>query len=57
VDAVVHLINNTKCKKTLVQGAWALSNLCRGHPLPDYEKIEKAIPILCKIVKLKVLDE
>lgn len=31
-------------------GAWALSNLCRGNPLPKYENIKEAIPLLCMLI-------
>jgi hypothetical protein len=29
---------------------WALSNLCRGSPLPKYDHIRHAIPILCQAI-------
>lgn len=29
---------------------WALSNLCRGTPLPKYDAVHEAIPILCKAI-------
>jgi hypothetical protein len=29
---------------------WALSNLCRGSPLPKYDHIKHAIPILCQAI-------
>lgn len=31
-------------------GAWALSNLCRGTPLPKYESVKLAIPLLCYLI-------
>lgn len=36
VDAVIHFINNTTNQNNLTQAAWALSNLCRGDPLPNH---------------------
>jgi importin subunit alpha-1 len=36
VDAVIHFINNTEHRNNLIQAVWALSNLCRGNPLPEY---------------------
>lgn len=39
VDAVINFINNTTNRTNLIQAAWALSNLCRGQPLPEYHKI------------------
>jgi hypothetical protein len=29
---------------------WALSNLCRGSPLPKYDLIKLAIPVLCRAI-------
>jgi len=31
-------------------GAWALSNLARGNPLPKYENVKEAIPLLCNLI-------
>jgi importin subunit alpha-1 len=31
-------------------GTWALANLCRGKPLPLYEKNCLAIPVFMKII-------
>lgn len=30
--------------------SWALSNLCRGKPTPDYELVKRAIPSLIKVI-------
>ena len=37
------------------QGTKALSNLCRTKPLPVYERVADATPILCTVVQ-KVTD-
>jgi len=29
---------------------WAISNLCRGSPLPKYSQVTEAIPVLCKAI-------
>jgi len=34
----------------LQKGVYAISNLCRGRPLPPLEKVKLAIPILCKVI-------
>lgn len=39
------------------QGAWAISNLCRGTPKPKYSLIKNAIPMLVKLVMSGVLKE
>lgn len=30
--------------------SWALSNLCRGRPQPDYRLVKRAIPTLIKVL-------
>jgi importin subunit alpha-6/7 len=30
--------------------SWALSNLCRGRPQPDYSLVRRAIPTLIKVL-------
>ena len=30
--------------------SWALSNLCRGRPQPDYNLVRRAIPTLVKVL-------
>ena len=29
---------------------WALSNLARGTPLPNYDKIKRIIETMCKVI-------
>jgi len=31
-------------------GTWAISNSCRGRPLPSLERVRSAIPTLCNVV-------
>lgn len=33
-----------------------MSNLCRGLPYPNIEKVELAIPVMCKTIISGVLD-
>lgn len=41
-------MTNAKNKKLIKIGFWALSNLCRGVPLPSYELVKDAVQPLCK---------
>lgn len=36
-------------------GAWAVTNLCRGLPHPDTKYIKQALPLLCKVIKTGAL--
>ena len=40
-----------KDNTSIKQGTWALSVLCQGNPLPAYEKVADATPILGTIIK------
>ena len=50
IDPLIKIIENTNNKNTVKHGTWALSNLCRGRPLPQYELVKSAIPILAKVL-------
>jgi hypothetical protein len=41
----------------ITQSCWLLSNLCRGFPLPKYEKIQPAIKTICMFIGSGVLNE
>lgn len=36
LDPLIKIITTTNNKNTIKHGTWALSNLCRGRPLPDF---------------------
>lgn len=38
-------------------GAWALSNLCRGNPLPKYDNVKEAIPLLCHLIAIEFITD
>ena len=38
-------------------GCWALSNLCRGSPLPRYNNVESAIPVLCRYIQSEEIND
>ena len=44
---LVEVVNKVNDLMLVKHGCWALSNLCRGSPLPKYELIKFAIPVLC----------
>jgi importin subunit alpha-1 len=46
LDPLLHIISTSNNKSTIKHGTWALSNLCRGRPLPKFELVKKAIPVL-----------
>lgn len=43
------LVINSMNKNIIKHGTWAISNLCRGKPLPSFEYTKAAIPVLVKM--------
>jgi importin subunit alpha-1 len=61
-DMLLHLgimqpllaVCDPSCKMTTLRNAtWALSNLCRGKPQPEFEFIAPALPVLCNLLQTK----
>jgi len=47
VDPLMRIITNAGTKVTMLRNAvWTVSNLCRGKPVPDIEKISMTLPVL-----------
>jgi len=51
LDALIHLVSNTNKNNIIKHGIWALSNLCRGRPLPKFDSVRAAIPIFVKALQ------
>ena len=47
---LVAVVKNITDDSLIKHCCWALSNLCRGTPLPKYDAVQEAIPILCRAV-------
>lgn len=50
LDPLIRIIENTNNKATIKHGTWALSNLCRGRPLPEFYLVKNALPVLAKVM-------
>ncbi len=48
--SLVDVVGRTNNETLIKHSCWALSNLCRGSPLPKYELIKSAIPVLCRSI-------
>lgn len=48
---LIDILSTTEDPQMIKNGTWAISNLCRGRPLPDIKLVEQAIPILCQVLK------
>lgn len=47
---LVYVVQRVTDEVLIKHCCWALSNLCRGSPLPKYDSIKMAIPLLCKLI-------
>jgi hypothetical protein len=54
LEPLLIIIDTAKNKNTIKHGTWALSNLCRGRPLPDFEAVKRSIPTLSKVIQEEV---
>lgn len=50
INPLIQIIYTSENKSTIKHGTWALSNLCRGKPLPDYDLVKDALPVLAKVL-------
>lgn len=50
LQPLINIINKATNKNTIKHGTWALSNLCRGRPLPKFNLVKAAIPTLCAVL-------
>lgn len=41
---------NSNNKNILKNGSWAISNLCRGKPLPQFSYTKVSIPVFIKLI-------
>jgi hypothetical protein len=55
--ALIKLAEKSSNKNIIKRAAWAISNLCRGTPLPKFDAIKFAIPTLAKIILSQVLAD
>ena len=57
LEPLIRIVQNTTDKSLIKQGAWAISNLCRGSPLPKYDFVKASIPTLCQVLKMGLIDD
>lgn len=46
ITPIIEIINTAKSFNVIKNGAWVLSNLCRGKPAPNFDKVRHCIPCL-----------
>ena len=57
VNNIVAIVEGSKDETLVKHGCWALSNLCRGDPLPKYALVKAAIAVLCRVLATKLTDK
>lgn len=51
LDKIAQVLDQAPPGTSFMRNAsWALSNLCRGRPQPDYNLVRRAIPTLIKVL-------
>ncbi|KRX01871.1 Armadillo-type fold [Pseudocohnilembus persalinus] len=50
LQPLIAIIQNATTKAAIKHGTWALSNLCRGRPLPKFQLVKDALPILAQVL-------
>lgn len=51
LDKIAAVLDKAPIGSSFLRNAsWALSNLCRGRPQPDYNLVRRAIPTLIKVL-------
>ena len=56
LEPLADLVENSDDEKIIKHGTWALSNLTRGKPAPEFSKVYRAIPVLEKVL-MELKDE
>ena len=54
---LIKLAEKSSHKNIIQRAAWAISNLCRGKPLPKYEAIKLGISSLARMILSNVLTD
>jgi importin subunit alpha-1 len=47
---LIQCVENSTSQTLIKNGSWAISNLCRGKPSPDYKLVKVAVNILAKML-------
>ena len=51
IGPIANILDQAKPGSSFVRNAsWTLSNLCRGRPAPNFEKVKRAVPSLAKVL-------
>ncbi len=52
-EELVQIVAKSTSQGLRRNGAWALSNLCRGKPAPAFALVFKAIPLFCELLTIE----
>ncbi len=50
---LIDIVERSNHKVIIKHGTWAISNLCRGRPLPDLELVSPATEILARVIQVE----
>lgn len=49
LSALIRAVQESSKPSLLKIGSWAISNLCRGKPSPEYSQVQEALPLLAQL--------
>ena len=55
IELLIHVIDKFKNNLVVKFSAWTLSNLCRMHPFPPFDKVRRAIEKLAEVLSLGLI--
>ena len=55
MNALINIVENTPSKNNVKNGVWAMTNLCRGSPYPNYDLVKNATDILAKAIQSGII--
>lgn len=56
-ECVIRIVVQSDRRMVRELGAWVLSNLCGGEPLPNYDVVKSALPVLGELIVNDALNE
>lgn len=57
LSELIKVVETTQNPNIFRQGGWAIANLCRGTPRPNYESVKESVAALAKILKDRDVTE
>lgn len=58
IEAILNItVLVRKVERLVTEVCWCIANLCRGLPLPEYDRIKELLPILCIMISIGSIQD